>query len=75
MRRLRIGSFIRIYTICHSGLDFRLKPLFAVVSTSKFKDGRVHFRDSGMKELNKLFLPEWSRRNPASILHKSTAGR
>ena len=29
----------------------RLKPLFASVDISKFQDGMVHFRNSGMKEL------------------------
>ena len=38
---------IRIYTVCHSVLDFRLKPLCA----SKLEDGRVHFRNSGLKGL------------------------
>ena len=29
--------------------SFRLKPLFALVEKSKFKNGRVHSRKSGMK--------------------------
>ena len=33
--------------------DFRLKPLFASVDVSKFKDGRVHFRNLGVKGLRK----------------------
>ena len=41
--------FIRIYTICHSDFDFRLKHQIALVDKSKFKDGRFHFRNSGMK--------------------------
>ena len=32
----------------------RLKPLFASVDMSKFQDGMVHFRNSGMKELKLL---------------------
>ena len=34
--------------ICFS---LRPKPLFASVDMSKFKDERVHFRNSGMREL------------------------
>ena len=32
--------------------DFRLKPLFASVGKSRFKNGRVHLRNSGVKGLN-----------------------
>ena len=32
--------------------DFTLKPLFEAVDMSKFKNGRVHFRNSRMKGLN-----------------------
>ena len=32
-------------------LIFWLKPLFATMAVSKFRDGRVHFRNSGMKLL------------------------
>ena len=31
--------------------DYTLKPLFEAVDMSKFKDGRVHYRNSGMKGL------------------------
>ena len=32
-------------------LKFTMKPLFEAVDMSKFKDGGVHFRNSGMKGL------------------------
>ena len=32
------SRLIRIYTVCHSKFDFRLKPLFASVDVSMFKD-------------------------------------
>ena len=35
----------------HSVFDFRLKPILPSVDMSKFKDGSVHIRNSGMKEL------------------------
>ena len=44
-------SHLMIHTICLSDFDFRLKPLFVSVDMSNFKDGRVHFRNSGMKGL------------------------
>ena len=48
MRRLVTSRLIRIYTVCHSVIDFfLLKPLFATMDESNFKDGRVHFRNSG----------------------------
>ena len=34
------ARLIRIYIVCHSVVDFRLKPLFASMDMSKFKDGR-----------------------------------
>ena len=34
-------------TVCNSVFDFRLKPLFAPVDMSKFKDGRVHQKIRG----------------------------
>ena len=37
---------------------FRPKPLFASVDISKFKDGRVHLRNSGMKQLKESLFPE-----------------
>ena len=46
-----MSCLIRIYTVCHSVFDFRLKPLFASVDKSKFKNGRVQFRNSRMKGL------------------------
>ena len=46
------SRLIRIYTICQSDFGFRLTPLFASVDKSKFKNGRVHFRSSGTKELS-----------------------
>ena len=37
--------------------DFRQnKPLFASVDMSKLKEGRVHFRNSGMKRLIDIFV-------------------
>ena len=50
-QRLLMSHLIRSYTVCHSVFDFTLKPLFASVDMSKFKDGRMHFRNSGMKRL------------------------
>ena len=38
-------------TVCHFVFDFRLRPIFASVGKSKFKNGRVHFINSGMKGL------------------------
>ena len=32
-------------------LDFRLRPLFGTMVLTRFKDGRVHFRDTGLKVL------------------------
>ena len=32
--------------------NFSLKPLFAPLDMFKFNDGRVHFRNAGIKELN-----------------------
>ena len=43
------SRLIRIYTVFYSAFDFRLKPHFASVDVSKFKDGRVHLRNFGMK--------------------------
>ena len=45
---------IRIYIVCHSVFDLRLKPLFTAVDMSEFKDGSVHFRNSGLKGLSPL---------------------
>ena len=52
MRRLITSHLIWIYTVCHSVFDFRMQPLFASVDMSKFKDVRVHSRNSGMKGLS-----------------------
>ena len=49
-----MSHLIRIYTVCHSVFDFRLKPLFASVDMAKFRDGRVHLKNSGMKGLNNV---------------------
>ena len=38
-------------TVYQSGFCFRLKPLFASVDVSKFKNGTAHFRNSGLKGL------------------------
>ena len=38
------------YTVCLSVFDFTLKPLFEAVDMSKFKDGRVHFRDERVQD-------------------------
>ena len=46
-----MSHLIWIYTIWDSVLDFKLKPLLNSMDMSKFKNGRVHFRNSGMKGL------------------------
>ena len=45
-----MSRLIRIYTVCHSVIYFRLKPLSVSVNVSKFKDGRVHCRNLGVKK-------------------------
>ena len=40
--------------------DFTQKPLFEAVDMSKFKDGRVHFRNSVIKGLNQLSIVNMS---------------
>ena len=47
-------DLIRIYTICRSVIDFRLKCLFAMeaVSIHVFRNQRVHLKKSGVKGLN-----------------------
>ena len=40
------------YYYCHSVLDILLKPLFATMNVSKFRDGRVHFRNTGVERFN-----------------------
>ena len=56
MRRVVTRRLIRIYTVCHSVLDFGLKPLFASVDKCKFKNRRVYSRNSGMKGLTQHWL-------------------
>ena len=56
MRRLVTSRLIRICTVCHSVFDFTLKPLFEAVEMSKFKDGRVHSRNSRMTGINYGFF-------------------
>ena len=55
----RSSRLIWTYTVCHSGFDFRLKPLFASTNMSIFKNGTAHFRNSGMKALKNISL--WER--------------
>ena len=47
-----MSHLIWIYTVCHSIIDFRLKLLFVTMDVSKFRDGKVFFRNSGVKGLN-----------------------
>ena len=49
MRWLVTSHLIRIYTVCHSGLDFRLKPLFEWVGRPKYMARRVHLQKLGNK--------------------------
>ena len=65
MRWLITNSLIRIYTVSDSVLDFTLKSLFEAVDMSKFKDGRVHLRNSGVKGL--IHLKDF-----AAILQRET---
>ena len=51
MRQLVTSRLIRICTVCHSVFHFKLKHLFASMAMSKFKAGRLHFRNSQMKGL------------------------
>ena len=53
-------------TVCHSVTDFSLKPLFDKVDVSNFRDGRFHFRNSGMKG---LMLPLTSREQGVQLYH------
>ena len=59
-----MSRLIRICTVCHSFFVifllfvcfyFRLKHLFASLNMSNFKDGSVHFKNSGMKWINSEF--------------------
>ena len=56
MRRLIMSRLIRIFIVCHAVVDISLKPLFATMDVSKLRDGRVHFRTSGVKGLTKPFF-------------------
>ena len=47
-----MAHIIKIYTVCHSVIDF-----FATMVVSKFRDGRVHVRNSGVEGLD-LFAPK-----------------
>ena len=52
MRQLIIKNlFIRIYTVSNPVIDLGLKPLFVMMDVSKFRDGIVHFINSGVKGL------------------------
>ena len=54
-----MSRLIRIYAVCHSVFDFKLKALFASVDMSKVKDGMVHFRNSEMKGLSvQIVMPK-----------------
>ena len=49
-----MNRLIRIYTVCHSVFDFRLKPLFASVDMSKFNDSSLQkLRNERIKTLKK----------------------
>ena len=43
-----MSHLIRIYTVCHSGFDFRLK-LFAVVDMSKMEESDSETQDERVK--------------------------
>ena len=49
-----MSRLIRIYTVCHSIIDFWMKTLFATMDVSKFRDRREHFRNSEVKGLTHL---------------------
>ena len=44
-----------IYTVCCSVFDFRMKPLFASLDMSRFKDERFHFRNKRVKRLSQMY--------------------
>ena len=48
-----ITSLCKIYSVCRSVFQTEMKPLFASVDMSKYKDRRIHFRNSGRKGLKK----------------------
>ena len=46
MRQILTSRLIKIYIVCHSVINFRLKSLFASVGMSKLNGRIVHFRNS-----------------------------
>ena len=54
MRWLIISHLIKIRTVCHSILIFWLRPLLGTMVLTRFKDGRDHFRNLGVKGLKHL---------------------
>ena len=46
-----MSRLIWIYTVSNSVTELQLKHLFATMDVSKFRDGRVHFRNLGVKGL------------------------
>ena len=58
VRRLVMSRLIWFYTVFHSVLDLSITPPSAIMNSSKSKDRRVYFRNSGMKGLN-IFLFIW----------------
>ena len=58
-----MSHLIRIYTVCHTVFDYRLKPLFAIMDRPKYKDGHVDFRNSGVKRskvTSEILVPYFS---------------
>ena len=49
-------NLIWICTVCHSIIDFWLKPLFATMDVTKFGDGKVHFINSGFLVAESLHI-------------------
>ena len=56
MRGLIMSCLATIYTVCHSDIDFWLKPLFATMDVSKFRGGRVHFINTGERVKESQYL-------------------
>ena len=55
MTVLVVSRLIRIYTVCHSVFDLRLiKSFFCISGYVQVQDGRVHFRNSGVKGLSSI---------------------
>ena len=46
-----MSRLTRIYTVCHSDMIL-LRALFGTMDLTRMRNESVHFRDSGMKELN-----------------------